>query len=83
MLRYADVAVIDRQLKVAHLAVEGGRHLPMCERHAEVREQSDAEDLQVVRQSDGIDDSARTEIHQCAGGDVPLLQVEVHVSLAA
>ena len=83
MLRYVDVAVIDRQLEVAHLTVEGRGHLAIGERHVEAREQSEAEDLQVVRQFDGTDDGTRTEIYQCAGGDVPLLQVEVDVSLAA
>ena len=50
------------QLKVAHLAVKGRWKLTNCERHGEFGEEADALDFEVIREADGMDDGARTNV---------------------
>lgn len=77
-----DVRLLCRDLKVAHLTVKGCWHLPHSEGHGEGSEKCYAIYLQVVGKADGSDDGAGTEIDQCAGSEVTVLQVEVDRGLA-
>ena len=72
-----DVGFVDWKLEVAYLTVESRWHLSLGKGHGEVGEESKAEDAEVIGKADGVDDSPRADIDQCACGDVALLQVEV------
>ena len=43
----SDILFASSQLEVAHLTVEDRRHLSLCKRHGEVREESHSEDAEV------------------------------------
>ena len=43
----SDILFVGGQLEVAHLTVEDRRHLSLCKRHGEVREESHSEDAEV------------------------------------
>ena len=53
-----DVGISHFDLEVAHLSVESRWHLSCSKRHREIGKQSDAVNLYVVGESDGIDDGA-------------------------
>ena len=78
----ADVALADLQLKIAHLSVECRGHLSLGEGHGKVGKQADSVDFEVVGKADGVDDGARSDIDQCAGCEVSVLQVDIDVRLA-
>lgn len=77
-----DVALASRYLEVAHLSVEGRRHLMLCERHGKRAEEDDAVNLKVAGETQRIDDGAWSEVGQCACCDVSVLQVEADVGLS-
>ena len=79
----SDILFACRQLKVAHLSVEGRRHLSLRKGHGEIRKESHSEYTEVRGKPLGVDDGARTDIDECATREVAVLQVEVDVSLAA
>lgn len=78
----ADITLANRQLEVAHLAVESRWHLVVCEGHWKIGKEADAIDMEIVGQADGVDDGAWTNIDECASSEVTVLQVEVDMSLA-
>ena len=79
----SDILFAGSQLEVAHLTVEGRRHLSLCKGHGEFSEECHAEDAKVGRETLGMNDGARTDIDECAAFEVAVLQVEVDFSLAA
>ena len=83
VLGSSDILFACRQLKVAHLSVEGRRHLSLRKGHGEIRKESHSEYTEVGRQVLGMDDGAWTDINECAALEVAVLQVDVDFSLAA
>ena len=56
-----DILFLYTELEVTHLSVEGRGHLSCGKRHGKVGRESDTVYLQVLRESDRIDDSAGTD----------------------
>ena len=67
-------------MEVAHLSIEGRRHLSLCKGHGEISEEGHAEDAEVGRETLGMNDGAWADIDECAAFEVAVLQVEVDIS---
>ena len=61
-----DVGFVNLYLEVAHLPIEGKRHLSCREGHGEIRGQAYAIDFYVFGKGDGTDDGAWTYEHESA-----------------
>ena len=83
VLGSSDILFACRQLKVAHLSVEGRRHLSLRKGHGEIRKESHSEYTEVGRQALGVNNCTWTYIYKCTTCEVAVLQVEVDFSLAA
>ena len=70
-----DVIITGFHLEVAHLSVEGRRHLG----HGEIVEESDAVDLQVVSIGNGVDDGARTYKQEHSWFQILLYEIDSDV----
>ena len=76
------VALAGGYLEIAHLSVEGRRHLSWGKRHRKLVEKYHATNFKVVRELMRHDDGARPQIGQCTCSEVAVLQVEVDAGLA-
>ena len=77
-----DISIGSWQLEVAHLSVKGRRHLFLGKGHGEVGKEGESEDFEVVRETDGVDDGAWSEVDERSRTDVAVDEVEVDATLA-
>ena len=83
VLGSSDILFACRQLKVAHLSVEGRRHLSLRKGHGEIRKESHSEYTEVGRQALGVNNCTWTYIYKCTTCEVAVLQIDVDVNLTA